>query len=90
RKRAARGGGQVTTQNSQGGRGRVRRSATPRTDAAPHRADAHRHTDSPAAPRTRQGSRRASAPAGGNSGQGGIRVGQVVRSNSTGGQRRGR
>ncbi len=62
-----------------------------RTDAAPHRADAVRHTDAPAAPRTRQGSRRASAPSGGSgSGAGGIRVGQVVRSNSSGGQRRGR
>ncbi len=71
------------------------RTAAPRTDAAPHRADAHRHTESPAAPRTRQGSRRASAPAGGQGGHGGgstgggIRVGQVVRSNG-GGQRRGR
>lgn len=70
------------------GRSGDRRSSTPRTDAAPHRADAHRHTESPAAPRTRQGSRRASAPAGGGTG-GGVRVGQVVRQNG-GGQRRGR
>jgi superfamily II DNA/RNA helicase len=77
-----------------GGRPTVRTesSAAPgarRADAAPHRSDAVRHTDAPAAPRTRQGSRRASSPQGGSS-AGGIRVGQVVRSNSTGGQRRGR
>ena len=75
---------------STGGGARVR-TDRPRTDAAPHRSDAVRHTDAPAAPRTRQGSRRASAPSGGSgSGAGGIRVGQVVRSNSSGGQRRGR
>ncbi len=68
-------------------RGDGGRAAAPRTDAAPHRSDAQRHTESPAAPRTRQGSRRASAPGGTG---GGIRVGQVVRSNSSGGQRRGR
>jgi len=49
-----------------------------------------RHSDTPVAtPRARQGSRRASSPGGAGSG-GAIRVGQVVRSNNTGGQRRGR
>ena len=49
-----------------------------------------RHSDAPdATPRARQGSRRASSSGGAGSG-GAIRVGQVVRSNNTGGQRRGR
>jgi len=56
----------------------VPRAAAPRTESA-------------APARTRQGSRRASSPAGGAaSSGGGIRVGQVVRQNSAGGQRRGR
>lgn len=80
-----RGNGVAASTNARSG---GRRTSAPRTDAAPHRADAHRHTESPAAPRTRQGSRRASAPAGGGTG-GGVRVGQVVRQNG-GGQRRGR
>ncbi len=98
RKRANRSGqggqgGQRSGQrSSQGGQ----RSSQRRTDVAPTRnaasgaAPAARSTDTSAsAPaRARQGSRRASAPSGGSSG--GIRVGQVVRSNSTGGQRRGR
>ena len=67
--------------------GRSADAGRTRGDAAPARAAAPRHSDAPAAPRARQGSRRASSP--GSTG-GGIRVGQVVRSNSTGGQRRGR
>jgi superfamily II DNA/RNA helicase len=85
RKRASRDGAGA-------GSGRGGSSSGARRDAAPHRSDAVRHTDAPAAPRTRQGSRRASAPSGGSNGSsgGGIRVGQVVRSNTAGGQRRGR
>jgi len=98
RKRANRSGqggqgGQRSGQrSSQGGQ----RSSQRRTDVAPTRTAASGatpaalHSDAPAAApaRARQGSRRASAPSGGSTG--GIRVGQVVRSNSTGGQRRGR
>lgn len=92
-------------QGSQGSQGSQRnrsasggqRSSQRRTDVAPARttasgaAPAARHTDAAAAApaRARQGSRRASS-AGGASSSGGIRVGQVVRSNSSGGQRRGR
>ena len=80
----------------QGGQGGQRRSGSTSTGtAAPARAGgqgnaaAPRHTDAPAAPRARQGSRRASS-AGGSGASTGIRVGQVVRSNSAGVQRRGR
>lgn len=98
RKRANRSGqgGQGSQRSGQRSSQSGQRSSQRRTDVAPTRtaesgaAPASRHTDTPAAApaRARQGSRRASAPSGGSSG--GIRVGQVVRSNSTGGQRRGR
>lgn len=83
-------GGQGGQRSGQGGQ----RSGQRRTDAAPARsgaaAPAARSTDSAAAApaRARQGSRRASAPSGGSGGA--IRVGQVVRANSSGSQRRGR
>lgn len=98
RKRANRDGQAQPARGGRGGQGGQRRSgssstattgaprsAAPRTDAP--RTDAPR-SESTAAPRARQGSRRASSAAGASAG--GIRVGQVVRSNSTGGQRRGR
>lgn len=98
RKRANRDGRAQPARGGRGGQGGQRRSgstssasvgaprtAAPRTDAP--RTDAPR-SESAAAPRARQGSRRASSAAGASAG--GIRVGQVVRSNSTGGQRRGR
>lgn len=90
--------GQRSQRSSQGGQRSStggQRSSQRRTDAAPARtggaSSTARTTDSAAAApaRTTQGSRRASAPSGAGS-SGGIRVGQVVRSNSTGGQRRGR
>lgn len=78
--------------SSQGGQrsSQRRNDVTPTRTAASGAAPAARNADAPAAApaRARQGSRRASS-AGGTS-SGGIRVGQVVRSNSTGGQRRGR
>ncbi len=63
-------------------------AAAPARTAAPARAATPRVDAPAAAPRARQGSRRASSAGGASAG--GIRVGQVVRSNSTGGQRRGR
>jgi superfamily II DNA/RNA helicase len=102
RKRAARGGSSGDSspggRGGHGGRGGARgagsrtdapRSAAPRGDSP--RAAAPRTETSAAPARARQGSRRASSPAGGAaSSAGGIRVGQVVRQNSAGGQRRGR
>ena len=102
RKRVARDG--ENAGGNAGGRGRSgrptqggsstggdRRQAAPARaggSAPAYRSDAPR-TDAPAAaPRSRQGSRRASSPSGAS--QSGLRVGQVVRSNNTGGQRRGR
>ncbi|WP_439564683.1 DEAD/DEAH box helicase [Microcella sp.] len=102
RKRANRDGQASAGQSSRGGRsggqgrsqGGQRRSGTSTGTAAPARTDAPARSAAPrvdapaAAPRARQGSRRASSAGGASAG--GIRVGQVVRSNSTGGQRRGR
>ncbi len=96
RKRAARSG---SGSDAAAGRGRRsggggNRGGAPRTGAqhtdAPRPAAARTEPAAPA--RARQGSRRASSPAGGQGGttSGGIRVGQVVRQNSAGGQRRGR
>lgn len=86
-------GGQSRGQGGQSGQGAGQR----RTDSAPARpaaqaggtAAAPRNADAPAAPRARQGSRRASSAAGAGASSG-IRVGQVVRSNNAGAQRRGR
>ena len=87
----ARGGrGQGRGQGSQrrSGASTGNTAAAPTRAAAPARTAAPR-TDAPtAAPRARQGSRRASSTGGASAG--GIRVGQVVRSNTTGGQRHGR
>ena len=83
----ARRGGSGRNGAARGDSGRPAAART-RGDVAPARAAAPRNSEAPAAaPRTRQGSRRASSPGGTG---GGIRVGQVVRSNSTGGPRRGR
>ncbi|MGV3731989.1 MAG: DEAD/DEAH box helicase [Microcella sp.] len=73
------GSAQPGTTRAGGSHSDAARAAAPRTESA-------------AAPaRARQGSRRASSPAGGAAGStGGIRVGQVVRQNAAGGQRRGR
>ncbi len=83
--RSAQGGSGASTA---GGERRQAAPARAAGSAPAYRSEAARAEAPAAAPRTRQGSRRASAPSGG--GQGGLRVGQVVRSNSTGGQRRGR
>ncbi|MER3390249.1 MAG: DEAD/DEAH box helicase [Microcella sp.] len=90
--RGAQRGGSRRGGSSRGGSartdsGRSADAGRTRGDVAPARAAAPRHSDAPAAPRARQGSRRASSTGGSS---GGIRVGQVVRSNTTGGQRRGR
>jgi len=96
RKRANRSGqgGQRGGQSGQRSGQGSQRSSQRRTDAAGARSGAAAPTARAAEPtaaapaRARQGSRRASAPSSGSGGA--IRVGQVVRSNSSGGQRRGR
>ncbi len=104
RKRGARSGGDAAAgrgaRGRRGGargeaRGEARGATRTATRAATSSGEAPRaaaaRSDAPVtAPRARQGSRRASSPAGGASATGGIRVGQVVRQNASGGQRRGR